>query len=77
MSTEERIDYPFDDEPLLYELRLTPQEMKVTHTALITLRDDLGHEEVDVRRYVQAVLDKLPGVHDMRAISLESPKHER
>jgi hypothetical protein len=42
--------------------------MKVTHTALHTLRDGLGHEEHEVREIVQRVLDKLPGDHDIRAI---------
>jgi hypothetical protein len=55
---------------IAFHLELTATEMKVTHTALRTLRDDLGHEEHDVRAVVQRVLDKLPGEHDMRAISI-------
>ncbi|MCW2968071.1 MAG: hypothetical protein JWM71_1843 [Solirubrobacteraceae bacterium] len=53
---------------IAFHLELTAVEMKVTHTALRTLRDGLGHEEHDVRDVVQRVLDKLPGEHDMRAI---------
>jgi hypothetical protein len=57
-------------EDVAFHLDLTAVEMKVTHTALRALRDDLGHEEADVRAIVQRVLDKLPGDHDMRAIRL-------
>jgi hypothetical protein len=53
---------------IAYHLELTAVEMKVTHTALHTLRDGLGHEEHEVREIVQRVLDKLPGDHDIRAI---------
>jgi hypothetical protein len=35
------------------------------------LYDDLGHEENDVKRVVAAVLDKLPGEHEIRAIDLK------
>ena len=51
-------------------LELTAVEMKVTHTALHTLRDGLGHEEHEVRAIVQRVLDKLPDEHVLRAIRL-------
>lgn len=53
-----------------FHLELTAPEMKVTHTALRTLNDGLGHEEHSIREIVQRVLDKLPGEHDMRAIQL-------
>ena len=55
---------------IAYHLNLTAAELKIVHTALKSLRDDLGHEEHDVRRVVAAVLDKLPDEHDMRAIDL-------
>ena len=55
---------------IVFHLELTAVEMKVTHTALRTLRDDLGHEEHDVRSIAQRVLDKLPDEHDMRAIQI-------
>jgi hypothetical protein len=54
-----------------YTLDLTPGELKVTHTALKVLLDDLGHEERDVQGVVGEVLAKLPDEHDMRAIDLK------
>jgi hypothetical protein len=53
-----------------YRLELTPAQLKIVHTALKSLFDDLGHEERDVKQVVQAVLDKLPGEHEIRAIDL-------
>ncbi|HTU84717.1 MAG TPA: hypothetical protein VMF57_04030 [Solirubrobacteraceae bacterium] len=53
-----------------YRLELTPAQLKIVHTALKSLFDDLGHEERDVKKVVQAVLDKLPGEHEIRAIDL-------
>jgi hypothetical protein len=58
------------DEPA-YRLELTAAQLKVTHTALKSLFDDLGHEERDVQDVVREVLAKLPGEHDMRAIDLK------
>jgi hypothetical protein len=55
---------------IAYRLNLTAAELKIVHTALRSLLDDLGHDEHDVKRIVAAVLDKLPGEHDMRAIDL-------
>jgi hypothetical protein len=58
------------DEPA-YRLELTAAQLKVTHTALKSLFDDLGHEERDVQDVVREVLAKLPGDHDIRAIDLK------
>jgi hypothetical protein len=58
------------DEPA-YRLELTAAQLKVTHTALKSLFDDLGHEERDVQEVVREVLAKLPGEHDIRAIDLK------
>lgn len=55
---------------IAFHLELTAVEMKVTYTALRMLRDDLGHDEHDVRSIVQGVLDRLPDEHDMRAIAI-------
>ena len=55
---------------IAYRLELTPAQLKVTWTALKTFFDDLGHEEHDVRAVIGAVLAKLPGEHDIRAIDL-------
>ena len=55
---------------IAYRLDLTPSELKVTHTALHSLLDDLGHDEGDVARIVREVLAKLPGEHDVRSIQI-------
>jgi hypothetical protein len=55
---------------IAYHLDLTAAQLKIVHTALKSLYDDLGHEEGDIKRVVAAVLDKLPGEHDIRAIDL-------
>ncbi len=53
-----------------FRLELTAAQMKIVHTALKSLFDDLGREEHDVKGVVASVLDKLPGEHDIRAIDL-------
>lgn len=55
---------------IAYHLNLTVAELKIVHTALKSLLDDLGRQEHDVRQVVAAVLAKLPDEHDMRAIDL-------
>ena len=55
---------------IAFRLELTAAQMKIVHTALKSLLDDLGHEERDVIKVVQAVLAKLPGEHEIRAIDL-------
>jgi hypothetical protein len=55
---------------IAYHLDLTAAQLKIVHTALRSLFDDLGHEEGDVKKVVAQVLDKLPGEHDIRAIDL-------
>jgi hypothetical protein len=54
-----------------FRLELTAAQLKIVHTALKSLFDDLGHEERDVKQVVQTVLAKLPGEHEIRAIDLE------
>ena len=56
---------------IAYRLDLTPAQLKITHTALHTLLDGLGHDEADVMEIVRAVLDKLPDEHSIRAIDLD------
>jgi hypothetical protein len=56
---------------IAYHLELTAAQMKIVHTALKALFDDLGREERDVKQVVASVLAKLPGEHDIRAIDLE------
>ncbi len=53
-----------------YRLELTAAQLKIVHTALKSLFDDLGHEEADVQHVVASVLAKLPGEHEIRAIDL-------
>ncbi len=53
-----------------FHLDLTAAQLKIVHTALKSLRDDLGHKEHDVVTVVESVLAKLPGKHDIRAIDL-------
>jgi hypothetical protein len=55
---------------IAFHLELTAAQLKIVHTALKTLYDDLGHEEHDVKQVVSEVLDKLPSEHDIRAIDL-------
>jgi hypothetical protein len=56
---------------IAYHVSLTAAELKIVHTALRALFDDLGHEEHDVKAVVASVLDKLPGEHEIRAIDLD------
>jgi hypothetical protein len=60
-----------------FRLELTAAQLKIVHTALKSLRDDLGHHERDVQRVVNSVLDKLPGEHEIRAIDLDRELHRR
>ena len=55
---------------IAYRLELTPGQLKIVHTALHSMLDDLGHDERDVLRIVREVLDKLPDEHSIRAIDL-------
>ena len=55
---------------IAYHLDLTAAQLKIVHTALKALYDDLGHEEHDVKQVVSTVLAKLPGEHEIRAIDL-------
>lgn len=56
------------EEEIGYTLHLTPQQLKVVHTALKSMLDDFGHDEADVVRAIHDVLDKLPDEHSIRAI---------
>jgi hypothetical protein len=62
---------------IAYRLELTAAQLKIVHTALRSLFDDLGHEENDVKQIVAAVLDKLPGEHEIRAIDLSRELRRR
>jgi hypothetical protein len=56
---------------IAFHLDLTAAQLKIVHTALTSLRDDLGREQHDVRDVVNTVLDKLPSAADIRAIDLD------
>jgi hypothetical protein len=56
--------------PLNFHLELTPEQLKITHTALRALLDDFGHEEAEVHRIIHEVLEKLPDEHSIRAIEI-------
>jgi hypothetical protein len=55
---------------IAFHLDLTAAQLKIVHTALRSLVDDLGRHERDVRDVALSVLAKLPGDHDIRAIDL-------
>jgi hypothetical protein len=57
-----------------FRLELEPGELKVTHTALRGLLNDLGHDEYDVQRIVRSVLGKLPPASEIEAIDLHLPR---
>jgi hypothetical protein len=56
---------------IAFRLDLTAAQLKIVHTALKALHDDLGHDEHDVMDVVASVLDKLPDEHSIRAINLD------
>ncbi|MEJ7875365.1 MAG: hypothetical protein WKF62_01795 [Solirubrobacterales bacterium] len=56
--------------PFRYHLELTPEQLKMVHTALSSLLDDFGHDEPEIHRIIRAVLDKLPDEHAIRAIRI-------
>jgi hypothetical protein len=50
---------------------LSPQQMKITHSAVKLLLDDLGREQASEREILRRILEKLPDEHTMRAIEIE------
>ena len=59
------------DERGILSVTLHSQQMKITHTALRLLFNDLGREQADELETLRAVLDKLPDEHTMRAITID------
>ncbi|HEY5192391.1 MAG TPA: hypothetical protein VIJ39_00790 [Solirubrobacteraceae bacterium] len=51
-------------------VELAPEQMKITHTAVKLLLDDLQRGQADERETLRRILDKLPDEHTMRAIQL-------
>jgi hypothetical protein len=55
----------------LLSVSLSAPAMKITHTALKLLLDDLGREQQEERLILRQILDKLPDEHAIRAIELK------
>lgn len=49
---------------------LSPEEMKITHTAVRLLLNDLGRGQDSERQILWRILNKLPDEHAIRAIEL-------
>jgi hypothetical protein len=49
---------------------LSPEQMKITHTAVRLLLNDLGREQDSERQILWQILGKLPDEHAIRAIEL-------
>lgn len=50
---------------------LSPQQMKITHTAVKLLFDDSRREQAAEREIMRRILGKLPDEHTLRAIRLD------
>lgn len=59
------------DEAGIVSAPLTPQQMKITHTAVKVAFDDTRREQAHERDVLRRILDKLPDEHTMRAIELD------
>lgn len=59
------------DEHGTLTLTLAPQQMKIAHSALRLLLNDLQREQAGERDVLRGILDKLPDEHTMRAIELQ------
>lgn len=59
-----------EDGPFRYHLELSPDQLKITHTALHAMLDGFGHDEPEIGEIVRSVLAKLPDEHAIRAIRL-------
>lgn len=59
------------DESGIVSVPMTPQQMKITHTAVKLAFDDTQRKQADEREILRRVLEKLPDEHTMRAIELE------
>jgi hypothetical protein len=58
------------DEHGVLTVTLEPRQMKITHSAVRLLLNDLQREQADEREVLRAILEKLPDEHTMRAIQL-------
>jgi hypothetical protein len=53
-------------------LDLDAAEMKITYSALHALLENTRREQEDERAHLHALLQRLPGEHDIRAIDLDA-----
>ncbi len=58
------------DEFGVLSVALTPGQLKITHTAVHLLLDDLQRGQNDERQVLHSILGKLPDEHAIRAIQL-------
>jgi hypothetical protein len=58
-------------------LDLDPAAMKITHGALHAALEDSTRTQEDDREHLRALLDRLPGEHDIRAIDLDRELERR
>jgi hypothetical protein len=54
-----------------FTLTLSPQQMKITHSAVRLLLNDLQRGQAEEREILHGILAKLPDEHTMRAIIIE------
>lgn len=54
----------------LLSVGLSAQQMKITHSAVRLLMNDLQREQADEREILRGILKKLPDEHVMRAIEI-------
>jgi hypothetical protein len=59
------------DEHGLRTVSLTPPQMKITHSAVRLLLNDLQREQEPEREILRRILEKLPDEHTMRAIEID------
>lgn len=59
-----------EEGPFRYHLELTPEQLKITHTALRALLDDFGHDQPEIHAIIHELLAKLPDEHAIRAIRI-------
>ncbi len=65
------LEAPADQESGVLSVPLSPQQMKITHTAVKLAFDDTQREQSHERDVLRRILGKLPDEHTMRAIDLE------
>jgi hypothetical protein len=64
------LELPADAQGML-TVALTPRQMKITHSAVRLLLNDLQRGQAEERDVLRTILEKLPDEHTMRAISLD------